>query len=456
MVETHQIYTEFANVTTHRSLESQVEEARTTHEALISANAAVEEANELAMAQQARSVAANAVAKEEASVAAPVDIPQPTETENQPTETADLFSWGAPVAPTPVAPVHETMPSFGSDAPSVQHDSSSVAQESTQLPAPAPWGSSDATSVVSHSVQGGGSVAPSVYSSDAPLGNSNPNPYGIAPSSGPSLDFMGAPMGGAPPQQQQQPAMSPMMGGAGIPEPTMGFDYQQQSVAPAAALTPPRGSFASYESAPAPQPQPTGPPSPTKAELEAVKAETDKAESQFRSCTDLVRSISTEVVKLESAAQKAEADMSTLEGKTKKGSFVGGKKKKAKKEYEKAMEAAQAERKKVQDAKEQLAAAEREAENAKSNVENLRQKYESMEMEAATAASYISAQQSHNDQQSVASGMTGYAQPAANQYSDPFGGMSSGQTAPASDPYGMGLMGGAPPSQNSDYANPFL
>ena len=411
------------------------------------------------MAQQARSVAANAVAKEEASVvAAPVDIPQPTETENQPTETADLFSWGAPVAPTPAAPAQETMPSWGSDAPSVQHDSSSMEQDSTQLPAPAPWGSSDATSVVSHSGQGGGSVAPSVYSSDA-LGNSNPNPYGIPLSSGPSLDFMGgAPMGGAPPQQQQQQlAMSPMMGG-GIPEPTMGFDYQQQSVAPAAALTPPRGSFASYDSAPAPQPQPTGPPSPTKAELEAVKAETDKAESQFRSCTDLVRSISSEVVKLESAAKKAEADMSTLEGKTKKGSFVGGKKKKAKKEYEKAMEAAQAERKKVQDAKEQLAAAEREAENAKSNVENLRQKYESMEMEVATAASYISAK-SHTDQQSVASGMTGYAQPAANQYSDPFGGMnntSSGQAAPASDPYGMGLMGGVPPSQNSDYANPFL
>lgn len=436
------MYTQLSVVTTRRSLESQVEEARTTHEALISANAAVEEANELAMAQQARSVAANAVAKEEA-----------TETENQPTETADLFSWGAPVAPTPVAPVHKTMPSWGSDAPSVQHDSSSMEQDSTQLPAPAPWGSSDATSVVSHSGQGGGSVAPSVYSSDA-LGNSNPNPYGIPHSREPSLDFMGAPMGGAPPQQQQP--MSPMMGG-GIPEPTMGFDYQQQSVAPAAALTPPRGSFASYDSAPAPQPQPTGPPSPTKAELEAVKAETDKAESQFRSCTDLVRSISSEVVKLESAAKKAEADMSTLEGKTKKGSFVGGKKKKAKKEYEKAMEAAQAERKKVQDAKEQLAAAEREAENAKSNVESLRQKYESMEMEAATAASYISAQQSHTDQPSVASGMTGYAQPAANQYSDPFGGMnntSSGQAAPASDPYGMGLMGGA--SQNSDYANPFL
>ena len=52
------------------SLEAQVEEARITHEALTSANTAVEEANEMAMAQRAQ----------------------------QPVETADLFSWGAPAA----------------------------------------------------------------------------------------------------------------------------------------------------------------------------------------------------------------------------------------------------------------------------------------------------------------------------------------------------------------------
>ena len=430
------------------SLEAQVEEARITHEALTSANTAVEEANEMAMAQRAQSVAAAAMAKEEASVVVPEPAPQ------QPVETADLFSWGAPA---PAAP-----------------ETNSVAMQPPAQPASV---ASEISPVLNAAVPPPSDVdrdSFSVYSTSGGV-NANPNPYGQPLGVAPPQQQQ--PMGGGIPEptnqgfdytQQQQagispmgPGMSPMGGGGGIPEP---MGYQQPPVQQP-QLTPPRQqeSFASYNSAPAPSQQaafPSGPPSPTKAELEEVKGKTVEAEQTFRQQADLVRSISTEVVQLESVAKQAEANMTLLEGKTKKGSFVGGKKKKAKKEYEKAMEVAEVERKKVENAKAQLAAAEKEAQNAKGNVDSLRSKYEDMEMQAATAASYMDAQQqTYGDNQSVVSAQLSMAsaqptvasvqQPA---YHDPFGGMNMGQppAQPTNDLYGAPMGGGG------DYANPFL
>lgn len=274
-------------------------------------------------------------------------------------------------------------------------------------------------------------------------------------------------MGGAP--APQQPVMTPM--GGGLLDP-LGFDDRSVAGSVAAgsvAPTPTSVATATDRSfsnngpvaqtptkPPMPrQPSTSGPPSPTKAELEALKGKTVRAEKGYLSCADLVRSISTEVVNLEAAAKKAETEMHALEEKKKKGSF-GGKKKKAKKQYEFAMEVAKKERNKVQEAKDQLAAAEREAEQARNQLEQMRQEYEQMELEAATAASYMSVQQSHSmstEQSSVAGG-----QPVANQYSDPFGGTMNHAHHPApmassSDPYG-GLMGGGS-GGGGDYENPF-
>lgn len=290
------------------------------------------------------------------------------------------------------------------------------------------------------------------------------------------LDFMGMGGGmGAP--APQQPSMSPM--GGAIPEPG---SFDSHSVAPSMAptpttantapvpATPDRGSFAThaYATAQQPEPEPTpqqqyqppapaGPPSPTKAELQSLKGETLKAEKSFRNYSDLIRTISVEVTELESVAKKAEEEMKTWETKTKKGSF-GGKKKKAKKEYEKAMELAQQEKSKVKDAKRQLAAAEKEASQAKNQLEEMRQKYEQMELEAATAASYMSVQPSQTSIEGQQYAQQQQQHPgAANQYSDPFGMTGGANQAPAaatsSDSYGMGSMGGGP--GGGDYANPF-
>lgn len=279
-------------------------------------------------------------------------------------------------------------------------------------------------------------------------------------------DLFGGAMGGAP--VQQQPVFTPM-GGAN-PAPTT-YDSQ-----PSAESAPSRESFASVASTAASEKP--APKSPNKAELQALKSETVKAEKDFQTCMSLIRNISVEVEQLESAAKKAETEMKAIEGTTKKGKF-GGKKKKAKKEYEKAMEIAQQERNKVKEANAQLAAAERESAKAKKEMESYREKYEQMELEAATAASYLSVQQNEsmsttttaattvqqNDSQSVAGQSV-----ATNQYhlhltdhqsfmtqDNPHGGMMNHPPAPAaksSDPYGMGLMGGAP-GGGGDYANPF-
>jgi len=420
------------------SLEAQVEEARITHEALTSANTAVEEANEMAMAQRAQSVAAAAMAKEEASVVVPEPAPQ------QPVETADLFSWGAPAPAAPEA---------NSVAMQILDQPASVASEISPVLDAAVPPPSDMDSFSVYSTSGGVNANPNPYGQ--PLGAATPQQQPMASGGIPEPTNQGFDYNQQQ-QQTQQAGISPMgmspMGGGGIPEP---MGYQQPPVQP--QLTPPRQqeSFASYNSAPAPQQAavPSGPPSPTKAELEEVKGKTVEAEQTFRKQADLVRSISTEVVQLESVAKQAEANMALLEGKTKKGSFVGGKKKKAKKEYEKAMEVAEAERKKVENAKAQLAAAEKEAQNAKGNVDNLRSKYEEMEMQAATAASYMAAQQqTYGDNQSVVSAQPTVASVQQPAYTDPFGGMNMGQppAQPTNDLYGAPMGGGG------DYANPFL
>jgi chromosome segregation ATPase len=185
--------------------------------------------------------------------------------------------------------------------------------------------------------------------------------------------------------------------------------------------------------------------SPTKEELNSLKSITLKAEQSFRSYTDLVRSISTEVEKLESAAKKAESEASAIGG-AKSKSKMGFGKSKAKKEYESALQSAHAEREKVEEAKAKLAAAESEAEDAKREMERLRQKYEEMEMEAVTVQSYLSVQKEAYDNHQQAAKVGDY-QPQ-NQYNDPFG------MAPA-NPSSTSFEYGTSNSADNDYDNPF-
>jgi len=303
---------------------------------------------------------------------------------------------------------------------------------------------------------------------------------------------------GAPQQQQQQPVMTPMAGAPQQPE--WGGDslhsasvHSQQVAPPPVAPAPiaannavpvqvapmmaeSQGSFAAHAYASAQEAPPTpqqhyqpptlnqGPPSPTKAELQSLKGETLKAENLFRSTSVMVRQFSTEVDKLESAAQKAQAEVQTLEPKTKKGSF-GGKKKKAKKEYEKAMEIANREKSKVANAREQLAGAEKVANNAKNQMVEMRQKYEQMELEAATAASVQEGRSGevsmgvHQGQQQQYAQQQQYGQQqqlaGANQYSDPFGGGQMQAAAPAAGGESYGMGGGMGGGVGGDYDNPF-
>eukprot|EP00581_Thalassiosira_minuscula_P007762 CAMPEP_0183711824 /NCGR_PEP_ID=MMETSP0737-20130205/7201_1 /TAXON_ID=385413 /ORGANISM="Thalassiosira miniscula, Strain CCMP1093" /LENGTH=1113 /DNA_ID=CAMNT_0025940391 /DNA_START=66 /DNA_END=3407 /DNA_ORIENTATION=+ len=469
------------------SLEAQVAEARETQEALTSATEAIDHANEFAMSQQAKAVAVAAGFKEEAESV----IPPPA-----PVQTGDLFGWDAPApAPTPAAPASDV------PAPAMQQDAMPAWGQEAQQPVPQPnsedklpawgapsdaasvqgsvhndtavrdtFGSFDGASVSAHSVQKEDGHRGSIDSmGDRGTGMSmNPNPYGgfqgipdPMGGGGGNADLFGAPLGGqigggsaawgAPSSQQQQPMMNTPMGGSSQVSEWDSQSVTSHSVAPSvapsvaqtpmAAHTPTRNDFNSAAPAQVPPPHP---PSPSKKELESLKSETQRAEKSFQTSLSLVRSISTEVSNLESVAKKAEIDMKTLETKKKKGSFGG--KKKAKKEYEKAVEIANGEKRKVSDAREQLAAAERESDKAKKQMEECRHKFEQAELEAATAASYLSVQQSNN------SSMTS-AQTSDKGYSDPFG---MGQPVPSNsssaDPYGMGgVMGGG----GGDYANPF-
>lgn len=393
-----------------------------THEALNSAAVAVEEANQLAMTMKAQAVAAGAAYKDVEANAAPA----PLLAQETPVETADLFSWDAPsdISPAPSIQVGAT--------------SSSTAQEYSHQSSPFHFGTPD--NAASSSSTGWVQPALDMEEKDSYSMYSNPKVYGNycddgmgAPMGGggvPSLDIMGAPMGGG---------LTPM--GQSVSE-NIGFDSQTEDVS------------AGMIDNTAMQPHhPTNGSSPSESDLNLVKSKTAGAEQTFRDCTDLVRRISSEVVKLEASVKDADADVSALEGKTKKSSTFGGKKKKVKAEYDKAVEWAQMERSKLEEAKTKLVIAEREAANAEREMENMRQKCEELEMEAATAASYWSAHQEHGkSQQKQLEGS--YKQPQ-NHYTNSFAMAGSNNHATQSaDPYGMGFMGGAT-SNNDDYDNPF-
>lgn len=480
-----------------RSLETQIKEVRETNDTLASASEALVEANELAVSMQARAVAASAAAKEE-ELAPPL-----------PVETADLFSWDAPTpaatpaaapapawgseAPTPLAnPQHGSAGSFGG-MPGANNDTASVHTGTDLGGRPL-----DAASASGHSVSGqsvhsnqGDSAPPLSVGTGMDNGfasptkepvredsssMANPNPYGgFSGIPGPmgggvgggDANLFGMPLGGmagdggsnawrnasgGPPQPMGGPT-----GGGGNTGTATAFDHQvaaslafEQAQSDTQTATPIVAPTPTMSKTPAPNntQQLHMPPSPSKAELEELKTKTTQVEKSFQSKLSLVRSISTEVTKLESVYKKAEMEMKTMETKKKKGSFGG--KKKAKKEYEKALAVANQEKIKVREAKSQLAAAEAEAEKTKKEMEECRAKYEQMELEAATAASVLSVQQSGTASREASDMST--AMP--NQYHDPFSDslpMDPSVAPPSSNPYGMGLMGGG----GGGYDNPF-
>lgn len=400
-----------------RSIEAQLTDARATQESLVEAAAAVDEANELAMTYAARAVAAAAAT---ATATEDHSLEQVAVTAPGIVETADLFSWDNPPAPAPSAGMDKS--------------SHSLTRE-TQQPEPshAPWGSSESVAHSVHSNQGSWGAPPTP---DRGGGHYRGDSHSVI-SMGTNASYMkygvlGGEMG-APIEAPGVEGESATQLDNFIPEPTGPIYPEYQSMAP----TPKATSHQPMTS------------SPTKEDMDALKSRTFEAEKSFRSYSDLMRSISTDVEKLESAAKKAEADVSAIGG-TKSKSKMGFGKSKAKKEYEHALQTAQAERDKVEEAKAKLAAVELEAEGARREMERLRQQYEEMEMEAATAQSYLSVQKEayHGHQQAAMqpSAAGGYQQ--QNQYNDPFG-MVPASTSSAS--YGYGTSNSA----DGDYDNPF-
>ncbi|KAL7442002.1 hypothetical protein ACHAXM_008206 [Skeletonema potamos] len=418
------------------SLETAVAETRETLDALNAATEALVEANENIMAQQARAVADAAAAKEEAGA-----------------PSADLFSWDSP-APTHQAPAH-----------AMQAMSASWGEHSVQPVESEPEPYADAGSVYSTSsdrqltvvntgVWGGGggggahggipqpalvADAGSVYST-----NSAPRDSGATRSTTNSERW--SMQQAMPPTNQYSNGMTGM--GMEFPQKMM----QQKTMNAPTVNTPVQQIH---------QQLPTIE-SPSAELIEQFKRDALVAEKSFRSSQDLVKTLSKEVKQLEAAVVKAEEEKKAIESKKVK---MGGKKKQ-KKEIEKAYEFAMGEQQKVEEARKQLDAARRQSDIAKKEAEKLRQQYEEAEVEAATAASYLSVNASH----SVAPGSVGptgsvapqpqyeqqyhqqYQQPA---YSDPFGMGGGGMGGNAvSDPYdfGGGLMGG---SADGDYSNPF-
>ncbi len=402
-----------------RYLEAQIAEARTTHEALNSAAASVEEANELAMTMKARAVAAGAAYNDDEANTVPAVLAS----QEVPAETTDLFSWDAPSDVSP--------------APSIQlgATSSSLTQEYPHQPAPVQFGFSNNTA--SEPSPGWEQPTLSTEEKDSYSMYSNPKSYGNYGDDGmgaliggggggggvASLDYMGAPMGGG---------ITPM--GQSVSE--TGFTFHSDGMSAALADdTKPH--------------HPTNGTSPTESDLNLIKSKTAESEQMFRDCADLVRRLKSEVDKLEASVKDADAEVFALEGKTKKTSTFGGKKKKVKAEHDKAVEWAQMERSKLEEVKKKLIIAEREVADAEREMETMRQKCEEMEMEAATTASYWSAQQEHDGSQQNQIG--GYQQ-ALNQHANTSAVRSKNYETPL-DPYGMGFMGGA--SNNEDYDNPF-
>lgn len=389
------------------SLEAQVTEARATHDSLAEAAAAVEEANELAMNYAAKAVAAASVAPAPAPVAL---------------ETADLFSWGDSFVPAMApAPTEEVKISKGT-----------LSREVSEV------GSKGGDSWVAHptSTQNSWEAPPTPdRASTHHRGDSLADTSVISYASYQKYGVLGGEIGGPVNEGEMNPAMygGPISGGGmsggysmGIPEPT-GYSPHSESM----PIYPEIQSDMSMAPTPKAMPYNPTPKSPSKEELESVKSMALKADQSFQAKSELVHSISTEVGKLESAAQQAEA---AIGGEGKKSKMFG--KKKAKKEYEAAVQAAQNERLKVEEAKAKLALAKREEEVGRKEMLRLRQQYEEMEMEAVTAQSMMSA--------------GGYS--SQTQYN---GGFGASVPAPASsDPYGMStpMMS---KSAGGDYDNPF-
>jgi len=281
------------------SLETAVEESRETVDALNAATEALVEANENAMAHQAKAVADAAAAKEEAEEAAAAAAP-----------SADLFSWDAP-APTPAAvPMMQQAP-----APDAMQGMGAPWGEqpvASELSAPAPV--ADAGSVYSTnsaSAWGGASAvggmpqqpasvadAGSVYSTNSVHRDSG---FSSANSVQRDTSFYSASERNSSMGSMQQPMAPPAnqypagMGMGAPPQPMMQQQQQQTMMAPTVntAAQPVQQQLPTIES-------------PTAEQIEQIKNDALVAEKSFRASKDLVKTLSKEVKHLESAAAKAE------------------------------------------------------------------------------------------------------------------------------------------------------
>ena len=431
------------------SLETAVDETQESLDALNMATEALVEANENAMAHQAKAVAGAAAAKEEAEAAAP---------------SADLFSWDV-AAPTPAAaPVTQQAPApsmKGMGAPWGEQPGQPIASESEPAAVPVADAGSVYSTISDRKLSAANTGA---WGGDASAYGGVPQPAPVADagsvystnsaqqSSAVNSELWNTQQAMVPPTNQNSAGMM----GMGAPQPMM--HQQQTMMAPTVntAAQPVQQQLPTIES-------------PSNEQMESYKKDALVAEKSFKSSKDLVKTLSKEVKHLEKAAIKAEDEKKAVESKKVK---MGGKKKQ-KKEIEKAYEFVMGEQQKVEEARQQLEAARRQSDIAKSEADKLRRQFEDAEVEAATAASYLSVNASH----SVAPGSVGptgsvssqqqqfqlqqqyqqqYQQPAPtnDMYSDPFGmgGGGMGQQQAASDPYGMGLMGG---SADGEYSNPF-
>jgi len=412
---------------------------RSTNETLTNA---IESVEGVSQSQQSRAVATAAAAREEAEEAKHLAE----------TQTADLFSWDAPApvaapapvvndsfatweAPAPTPVVNDTsldqdiaLGMWGADESLKSNERERVSNLTTSNHSDAPadlWGG--APSVVPSVAQPSMVYQPSVVPSAAPQ---QQDAFSVVPSVAPQQDAFGA----APhPVSPQQPhgkhnrvdsygsyglGLGMMGGGALSAQPQV--PAAQPAVEPAA------------------QPVPPPPPSPTKAEMEAVKRSTAQAETSLVHSANLVRTLSSEVSKFESAARAAEVAKESMEGKKKKGSFGG--KKKARREYEKALQHAVIERGKANEARAQLAAAEREAAKSRKETEIFRVRMEELEVRAAKAASYAQAQK----EQALASSSAHSPPPRPPQQQQ--------RAAAYVDPFGAEVV----QPDGGDYANPFL
>jgi hypothetical protein len=439
----------------HRSLEAQIAEARTTHNSLADAAAAVEDANELAMNYAAKAVAAAAKVE-------PVGHPAPV---------ADLFSWGdSPIRPIISVPTDEVEIGKGTLTRDVSEMDSKGGEGKWEVPYPITTNSRQTSwdtgpKFTSRSStpdrEGGHYRTDSIADADTSvISYASYQKYGV----------LGGEIGGLIDNGEQVPPTygadagfgGPMSGGGmhggammngggystGIPEPTNQYMsiYPETQSDMSMAPTPKATSY---------NPMP-GPKSPTREELESVKSLAMQADQSYRAKSELVRKISTDVQALESALHQAEAAIGGGGGGEGNGGGSGsssrkifGKKKAKKKEYEAAVEAAQTERVKVDEARAKLALAQREEKESRDEMERLRQQYEEMEMEAATAQSMMTA--------------SGYQQPPPqNQYNNKVysivrdengrGGTLVSARA-TSDPYGMNVPTMA--TGGGDYDNPF-